>query len=402
MSDHTWDDQQGDETNQHMAYDESAYYEEQYSDQYDGGLFAAAAEAGPPPRTSGRLFWGLLIGGSAFVLIVAAALALLVFYIVPNQKAQAAAEAAMQAASQAFDLASTNYTQAQSDLQKALTTAQGITDTVTIDDVADETTIENLDAQVSAATALVVAVPAKADDTDTINQQAADLTTNTQKTSDATDALTQAIAAVQSSRIDLAVANLTTVINSAQKTYDASGWLGATKERSALQAQLDAANQAVINPSLLGVSTDDVIQALQSTQDAVSAAVKDLKTAQTKAKNATYTYTLKSSKGEVTCGVNLCPTPYDQLATVTITVKAAAVKATLTWSSTSMGRPTTASLSGTRDGTTAKMQGANQFVWGTITFMDVDPNSAAVSFASADGCQTWGGSFGTQGPEGCY
>lgn len=396
MSDQYWDDQLGDDTHQQYEYDD-------YDDGYDQGLFDEVLDTSPPPRPSGRLFTGLLIGGGAFVLAVAASVIALVFYIVPHQQAEQAAQQALQAAELAFTQASDSYTQAQTALQSAVATAQEIVANVTPDQVDDDTTLDALVSQVTPANALIVAVPAQAADTDAINQQTADLNNKTQAAQNATTTLNQAIDAVQKSRVDFAVSTLSTAIDDAQQIYNDSGWLGETKERGDLQAQLDAGNLAMGNPTSLGLNTDLVVSALQGVQKSVTSAAKAVTTAQTKATSATYTYTLKSSNGEISCGLNLCPsTAYVQytLTTVKITVKKTAVTAVLTWLG---GR--TATFTGTRKADTAKVRqagmGTNTVMWGTITFMDTYPNSAAIQFMGADSCQHYDGSSGTWFLNGC-
>ena len=331
----------------------------------------------------------------AFIVAIIAVFAIVFGYVLPNRE--------LQAAMASFNQAVQTYDAAQSDLSAQLTDATALAQKITTDDVADPATLDTLNAQISSAKAQIAPAPAAAAHVTDIDQQTSTLTAQTLTVQNAVQPLKDAVSAVQQSRINLATSNLSDAIDPAQQVYDESNWLGNDDEAlTELQTQLEAAQNAVADPTSFGYDTDTVVNAMGSILSALNDAVDAVNTEVTAAANQTYTYTLYAA--QITCGINLCADA--NAVSVKVTVKGTAVTANVCFSSDPSVDPSTCAgsdvgwvaFAGTRTDQTAVVQQksyATAYTWATISFGDVAPNSPAVMFTGPDNCERVDGSYGT-------
>jgi len=368
-------------------YVDDQYAGDQYADDQYAEPYVAPAQA---PKSPKKPLIPILIGAGAVVVVFAIALGVIFGYVLPKR--------AMDASLASFDTAAQAYMEAQTELSTQISAAQAVSNSVTVDELADPTTLDALATQITAAQALVAPAPMPAATAAEVDQQTADMVTKTKPASDAAAALATAVAAVQQSRIDLAVSVLSDDTQAAQSVYDESGWIddADTTVRTDLMAQLNAAFLAIADPSSLGDNPDAILAALAQLEASLADAVAAVNAAEKSATTATYTYVLLADGGQAICGVNLCPGA-TTLVSVVVTVKNTTVTADITFTS-GTGSQSTVSYKGVRKGTTAIVtpaKGGNAFQWGIVTFSGSDPNSPAIRFASADNCKRQNGSTGT-------
>lgn len=339
-------------------------------------------------------------GSALVVLITAAALVFGVF--IPQNQAHDLAVAAYNTAVQA-------YSSAQGDLSSTTTTASQLLASITVDDVQDPLAIDELTAQIATAQSLIAPAEPMASKTNDINQQADRLGSLTTAAKSTVTILQKAIDSVQQSRVDKSIVTLTAAITAAQHTYDSSGWTNDKADLAALQAQLDAANQAVASPSALGSDYETIIAAIGQLVDELQMAAATVDAAVAKATNATYSYVLyfdyKGADNQIVCGVNVCPDNY--LASAKVIVKGNAVTVELCSTQQfvsnldtcdgAFGRYTQFDWHGTRNGVKALVsdgRGAMTYLWGIVTFQGSLPNDPAIMFETGDQCQRLNGSYG--------
>jgi len=343
---------------------------------------------------------GILIGVIALVVALGVVLGMLFGVVLPNKHALQSAQASFQTAAQ-------NFTDAQTALSTQIDAATPAS-AVQATDVNDATTVTALQTALTSAQALVADPPAMASGTSAINQQVTDLNNQTDAVNNATQTLQSAVSAVQQSRVDLAVANLKTVLNDAQGSYDSASYMGDTQERTQLKSLIDQATAATTDPSTLGSDTDSIVAALQALTPNLQTAIDAVNAANTVTANKTFTYLLQGD--QVTCGVNVCYNGVgggdpSTVESVQVTVKGKNVTAKLCFMSTEPVDPTTCKVTtgtdgnngwseawtGTRDGTTATIISTTKdkadFSWGTLTFDSSAPNAAVTAFAAADSCE---------------
>jgi len=387
---------------------------DEYSDETGSHKTAAASEDdyGDDGKPWSRAKKAVVIAVAAVIVVAAIVLGVVFGMVLPGQRALSDAKASFTTAAQKFN-------DAQTALAAGIQAAGPVASTAS-SDVNDPTTVTTLQTALTTAQSLVGVPASMASTTSAINQQVTDLNNHTTDVTNATQTLQSAVDAVQQSRVDLAVANLKTILTDAQSVSDSANWMSTSKDKTtaatfqALQDQITQVTAATTNPASLGTDTDTIVTDLQNMVAPLQSAIDDVNAANTKYNNTPVT-TLLTGADQVTCGVNVCYNGTGggdplSVASVQVTVTGSKVVAKLCFMSTDQVDPTTCKVvngtdgnngwsenwTGTRSGTTAKVISITKdkadFSWGTVTFDSSAPNAKVISFTTADNCEKSDGS----------